>query len=346
MSETKIGILDRLILTHEGSELAQIGEPIDKLLTSSFDSTFISLKVIFIMLFVILAFMNKYLKFIKNNPKTYIIETVVYGVCGAIPFLFMEKYRRETDAKKYYLSMFFGMFLLYAFFNIVFEIGGLYVWLYGEVPKTESNTVTNEQTSSEANTVTNEPNIVTSSEPTTVTNEANTVTNEQSTVTNEQSTVTNEQSTVTNVETNVTNNASIEIPVSSTVEGFDNTIDEGEVISVLEQTNIYNNIFNSVNITVALVLGYMILSMIVITFRVHDFKIEGYGESNFKMFSFETLLFGLCNSLPFFLVAYNREKSRFKFSKNAIEVGLLFVKFVILHLLLQGSGFYKHSIGY
>jgi len=261
MSDSKenIGFLEKLLLSHKDIELANSGQPIKKLLTDSFDTSLVSLKVIFILLFIVMAFMNKYLKFIKKNVTAFSIETVIYGVSGAIPFLFMESYRRLPGENKNYITMFMIMFLLYAFFNVILEMGGIYAWLYEE-----------DETSSK----------------------------------------------------------------------------EGEEHHQTEHQIIFHNMLNSIFVTIALVLVYMILVMVLITFEVFDFKVEGYGDSNLMMFSFETLLFGLFNAIPFFLIAYNREKSHFNFNKNAIEVALIFAKFVILHLLLQGSGFYKHSLGY
>ncbi len=258
-SETSLNFIDSLLLSHDGVKLVNNGESINKVLTSSFDSSLITLKVIFILLFIIMAFMNKYLKFIKENTFTFTMETIIYGISGAIPFLFMEAYRRGPDEKKNYLTMFIIMFLLYAFFNIILEMGGLYAWLYEE----------DEESSKEA-----------------------------------------------------------------------------EVHHQTTHQLLFHNMLNSTYITIGLVLLYVIFTMVMITFKVFNFHIEGYGNNNLLMFSLETLIFGLCNSLPFFLVAYNREKPHFNFNKNAIEVGLIFAKFVILHLLLQGSGFYNHSLGY
>jgi hypothetical protein len=258
-SNTNIGFLEKLLLSSNGVELVNSGQPVTKLLTDSFDTSLISLKVIFILLFIVMAFMNKYLKFIKENITAFSIETIIYGISGAIPFIFMETFRRLPGQNKNYMTMFIVMFLLYAFFNVVLEMGGLYAWLYEE-----------DEISSK----------------------------------------------------------------------------EAEVHHETTHQLLYHNMLNSIFITITLVLVYMILTMVFITYKVFDFNIEGYGNNNLMMFSLETLIFGLFNAVPFFLVAYNREKTHFNFNKNAIEVGLIFAKFVILHLLLQGSGFYKHSLGY
>ena len=254
-------IIDNNLLSSSSKVLIKSGQPINKFLTESFDASLISLKIVFILYFIIMAMMHKYIKFIKENPHTFALETIFYGICGTIPFIFMEKYRRNNDKDRNYTTIVTIMFLLYAFFNIVLEIGGFYAWLYEE----------DEQSSK-----------------------------------------------------------------------------EGKIHhEVSHQMLFHNNMINSSLITIGLVVAYMVLSMILIAYKVNDFNIVGYcKDSNYLMFGLETLIFGLCNSLPFFLVAYNREKSHFNFNKNAIEVILIFAKFVILHVLLQGSGFYRHTLHY
>jgi hypothetical protein len=63
------------------------------------------------------------------------------------------------------------------------------------------------------------------------------------------------------------------------------------------------------------------------------------------MLNVEAIIFGLCNSLPFYLIAKNREGSHFNMLRTTKEVVLIFIKFFILHFVLQGSGFYAH-LGY
>jgi hypothetical protein len=250
----------KLGMSKSAKEKLTSNESINNVLTETFDATLIFLKIIFILYFTIMALMHRYVKFIIENPGTFTIETIFYGICGAIPFLFMEKFRRSEKEDKKYITMFTIMFLLYAFFNIVLEIGGFYKWLYEE---------------------------------------------------------------------------------------DDHSSKEGDKHhEVSHQILFHNNLIHSSFVVIGLIIGFMILSMILITYKVYEFKIVGYGSNNNLMFSLETLIFGLCNSVPFFLVAYNREKSHFNVYKNTIEVLLLFIKFVILHILLQGSGFYKHSLHY
>ena len=91
---------------------------------------------------------------------------------------------------------------------------------------------------------------------------------------------------------------------------------------------------------------FFIIAMIIVAFKIHDFNIEAYQGHIISSFTIEMLIFGLLNSLPFFFIAYNREGKRFDFKKNSIEVGLIFLKFVILHILLQASGFFRQKLGY
>lgn len=205
--------------------------------------------------------MNKYFTFINNNKTTFTIETILYGAFGAFPFLYMLKYRKKNGENKNYFFIFTIMFLLYAFFNIILEIGGLYSYLY------ENEDI---------------------------------------------------------VQNNIINN-------------YDIHKNKHQII--------FNNIIYSTLFTIALVLIYIIIYMFLITFDVFDFNIQNYQNNFYLLFICEIIIFALCNSLPFFLIAYNREKNKFTFNKNAIDVILIFIKFAILHLLLQGSGFYKHSLG-
>ena len=172
----------------------------------------------------------------------------------------MLKYRKKNRENKNYFFIFTIMFLLYAFFNIILEIGGLYSYLYEK------------------------KNII---------------------------------------QNNIQNN-----------------IQHKNI-----HQNIVNNIIYSTLFTIALVLIYIIIYMFLITFEVFDFNIQNYQNNFYLLFISEIIIFALFNSLPFFLIAYNREKNKFSFNKNAIDVIFIFIKFVILHLLLQGSGFYKHSLG-
>jgi hypothetical protein len=59
----------------------------------------------------------------------------------------------------------------------------------------------------------------------------------------------------------------------------------------------------------------------------------------------EGIIFGLCNALPLLLVTYNRQGDEYDSIENLLEIFLVFIKFFILHVLLQGSGFYSNFFG-
>ena len=115
---------------------------------------------------------------------------------------------------------------------------------------------------------------------------------------------------------------------------------------VSKNETILKNFHLSFSITFIIVMIYMIFILFLITFEVFDYDISGYKNNKFTLFGLETLLFAFCNSIPFLLIAYNRTNTQFKFDKNLLEILLLFIKFIIFHLILQGSGFYKSVLNY
>jgi hypothetical protein len=97
-----------------------------------------------------------------------------------------------------------------------------------------------------------------------------------------------------------------------------------------------------------------------VSYKVMDFNIDRYDQNGNKylMFFFELMLFSLGNSIPFFFIAKNREanpkhlsdhekelKEPASLRTNLLETFLLFVKFFILHIILQLTGFYSHLFG-
>lgn len=86
----------------------------------------------------------------------------------------------------------------------------------------------------------------------------------------------------------------------------------------------------------------IIILMIVATLFVHDGSI-GYnfsGINKWVIFFFETLLFGAISAVPIYFVASNRKDLDPK--KTSIEFLLITAKFMLLHIVLQFSGFYNH----
>lgn len=59
------------------------------------------------------------------------------------------------------------------------------------------------------------------------------------------------------------------------------------------------------------------------------------------VFIMEMILFGIVSAIPVFLVASNRDD--FSPVKTTTEFGVIFLKFIVLHCLLQISGFYHHA---
>lgn len=276
--KNEIGVFNRLLLpsdtintikhqTTDISVINQLERPSDtikELLISNFDSTFFGLKLIFCLLFLVMALVNRYLDFVKANPITFIIETLIYGIAGVIPFLYMEKMRKNDNINYKILG---GIFIIYLFFNITLEIGGFYQWIYESHNKHDENNTTDKEHDTGKKCIENQP--------------------------------------------------------SKTVKN-------------------YNGMVDSIGITSTLLLVFVTLTLFYMTYKIYDFKIDNYGDSYYKFFIIEILIFGLCNSLPFILVAYNRQKTHFNLNTTMLETLFLFLKFIILHVLLQGSGFYNH----
>jgi hypothetical protein len=258
-------LLKKMILTPDANrEILEKNivdkEKINEFFTESFDSTLIYLKVTFLILFIVMSIGNGYTDYIRSKPFSFTIESIIYGILGAIPFLYMEEHRKSPSAEKHYLKIFLVLFLVYAIFNVLLELSGAYYFLY------ENHATAKNQPKAPA------------------------------------------------------------LPT--------------------KEDTIYNNIVNSIFYTITIILLYMIFTMIIISFRVHNFDIAVYKDHFYSSFTQEILIFGLLNALPFFFIAYNREGHHFNLKRNTIEVILIFIKFVILHLMLQGSGYYHEMLGY
>lgn len=117
---------------------------------------------------------------------------------------------------------------------------------------------------------------------------------------------------------------------------------------------IVNNSGYSSLIVLFAILAYFAFRMIYISYKVGDFHIRAYhnNTNQWTWFIIEVVLFAFCNSFPFLIFAYDRRsnqqepESSFDISKNVFEISILFVKFAILHIMLQASGFYHHTFGY
>lgn len=279
--------LDKILLSNE-TRIATQSEPakLKEILTTSFDSTFLTLKILFCILFLVMALVNKYITFIKEHPVTFTLETLIYGISGTLPFLYMEIMRKNKGSAINF-NMLLIIFAIYLFFNITLEIGGFYKIFYDHG---------------------------------------------------------HEKTILDKIKDDITH---INEERHKKVEHFKDTTHSknNDTPTCIESENIsiYNGMMESLFYTVILALVFEIIVMLYLTFKVYDFTIPNYESNTLSIyFIIEILLFGLCNSVPFMLVAYNRQKSNFKLMPNMKEVLLLFIKFVILHVLLQGSGFYNH----
>ena len=128
-------IINKILFSENDLELIKENHNIQTIITKNFESNLIYLKIIILVILVIACCINKYTDFIKKKPITFGCETVFYGIMGAIPFLYMETYRKKHDPNYFYI--FTIMFLLYCLFNIVFEMSGFYSYMYEEEPKEE-----------------------------------------------------------------------------------------------------------------------------------------------------------------------------------------------------------------
>lgn len=115
---------------------------------------------------------------------------------------------------------------------------------------------------------------------------------------------------------------------------------------------LYDGVENSTIYTIVLIMCFMIVYLFITAYKVGNFNVANYKTDFNLMFSTETIIFALCNALPFMYIAYNRqphatpEQDKKSKHENIFETSLLFVKFVVLHLLLQASDFYKHTFGW
>ena len=89
--------------------------------------------------------------------------------------------------------------------------------------------------------------------------------------------------------------------------------------------------------TVILIVGASLVFLSVVSFLIKD---VAYPQKSPLHFTIETLMMGLSSSSIIFLMTYFRGYS---FTSNTVEeFFILFLKFSILHILLQFSGFYSY----
>jgi hypothetical protein len=122
-------------------------------------------------------------------------------------------------------------------------------------------------------------------------------------------------------------------------------------------------------ITIIGILLYTVCYLLFFAILVGDFTITNYGKGGkfIGLFLLEIIIFGALNALPFIYIYVNRAPSHSKTKTNhsSSEIHVdehdsiltkidhskketigLFIKMVVLHLLLQAGGFYKHTMGF
>ena len=64
-------------------------------LSKTFENLTWVVKIILGLFIIVIVSLNRYIDFIKTNPISFSVETIIYSIIGTIPFLFMEKYRKH-----------------------------------------------------------------------------------------------------------------------------------------------------------------------------------------------------------------------------------------------------------
>jgi len=128
--------------------------------------------------------------------------------------------------------------------------------------------------------------------------------------------------------------------------------EEKEELHITKVARLFKGISNSVYGTLGIFTIICIIFLIFVAYKNWNFNIPSY-EKGFKgSFALETIIFGLTNSVPLLLIAYNREKNKpteelkSGIKHNLLETLMLFIKMCLLHIVLQSGGFYEHNFGF
>jgi hypothetical protein len=100
-------------------------------------------------------------------------------------------------------------------------------------------------------------------------------------------------------------------------------------------------VYNSNNLTkygIFVMLGISLIYLIVTSVIIKDLK---YPTEHPIFFTIETLLFSFGSSLVYFLMAYGRGSLSWM---SVVEYLIISIKFGVMHILLQFSGFYSYAI--
>jgi hypothetical protein len=113
-------------------------------------------------------------------------------------------------------------------------------------------------------------------------------------------------------------------------------------VSKTKNTKLIEGVLQGVVIATCIISVITVLHMVRLTVAIMNTDYQRGENNRFIWFFTEALLFALFNSLPYYLIAYNRKKSNFNFLSTTIDIGLLIIKFLIMHIVLQYSGFYNN----
>jgi hypothetical protein len=100
-------------------------------------------------------------------------------------------------------------------------------------------------------------------------------------------------------------------------------------------------VYNSNNLTkygIFVMLGISLIYLIITSIIIKDLK---YPTEHPILFTIETLLFSFVSSLVYFLMAYGRGSLSWM---SVVEYLIISIKFGVMHILLQFSGFYSYAI--
>ncbi len=128
--------------------------------------------------------------------------------------------------------------------------------------------------------------------------------------------------------------------------------EEKEELHFKKIDRLLKGVTNSVYGTLGIFTIICVIFLIFVAYKNWDFNILSYENSFKGSFTIETIIFGLTNSVPLLLIAYNREKNKpteeikSGMKHNLLETLILFVKMCLLHIVLQAGGFYKHNFGF
>lgn len=94
-----------------------------------FENSVILSRVVFLVLLIILGFLNADISFISNNPREFLTETFLAAILAAIPTILMA-YNRGTKTADI-ISATLITFSIFFIFNTLMEFSGLNGYLYG-----------------------------------------------------------------------------------------------------------------------------------------------------------------------------------------------------------------------